>query len=184
MGSPVTYAAIRELRGVNVVTRLKFTSERDLVGRRPPVHGENFFLGPQKTLRLAMTFETPFHVERVFLLREGHLINWTVARGAANAFVHVNAVIEENKIREIIDTIPTQAFVVDQTPAHEREQWRIRPDLRMTTHASLRGGNTSESGSLDGRMTKPAIQSQSADVVLVAEWDRLRPRDVYARGVR
>lgn len=48
----------------------------------------------------------------------------------------------------------------------------------MAIHAGLRRRNSGERGGLDGRVTVPAVNSVIADMVSVAELDRLLSRDV------
>jgi len=62
--------------------------------RRLPGHGENFIGRSDEFLRVAVTIEAPFHVERVHPPRNRHLIDATMAGGAADSFCHVDAVIE------------------------------------------------------------------------------------------
>ena len=46
-----------------------------------------------------MAFQAPLHLQRLLLVHKRHLVDWTVAGIAAYAFIHVNAVIEEDKAR-------------------------------------------------------------------------------------
>jgi len=43
-----------------------------------------------------MALETPLHLKRCLLPHERHLVHLAVAGGAADAFIHVNAMIEIN----------------------------------------------------------------------------------------
>lgn len=169
----MTHAAIGELSGVHVITRLEFASSRELVGGWKPVHVEHFLSRSEESLRLTMAIETPLHVECLLLPHQRHLIHRTMARGAANAFVHVNAVVEENEVGQIVDSRPAKPFVADEALAHRREHRRITPHLGMTSHAGFGGGNAGECRGLHGRVTKPAIQTKSADVMFVTERNRL-----------
>ena len=103
--SSVAHAAIGELLGVNLIFGDEFFSERELIGCRP-VQIENFIARADVFFRRAMAVETPFHIQRVRLPGERHLIQLTVTRCAADAVVDMNAVVEKNKIRRVVDAIP------------------------------------------------------------------------------
>src|SRR5207245_7518762 len=51
-------------------------------------------------------FRSPLHLERLRLPHERHAIHGPVARRAADAFVDVNAVIEVDEVRQIVDARP------------------------------------------------------------------------------
>lgn len=132
----MAHAAIGELFGVNVIVGDQFLAERELI-RRVPVHVENFVARADVFFRMTMTFETPLHVKRVRFPRERHLIQLSVARGAADAVIDVNAVVEKNEIRRVVHAIPMQRFILRQAFADGREHRRIFPDLRMAGHAGF-----------------------------------------------
>jgi hypothetical protein len=179
----VAHAAIGQLFGVNLVLLDEFASKRGLIGR-DPVQIKNLLARADEFLRCAMTFQAPFHVERVGLPGERHLIELPVARRATDAVIHMDAVVEKNKIRRGIDARPAQWLLRGETFANGREQWRVLPDLRMAGHADFRRGNSGKRGFLDGCMAESAIEAESGDVMLVAEGDRLFERDVLARRPR
>ena len=77
------------------------------------------------------------------------------------------------EIRQIVDARPLEG-------PFRRENWRdwlqngrVAPDLRMAVHARLGGGDVGEGGFLDRRVAIAAIESHAADVMGVAELDRL-----------
>ncbi len=53
-----------------------------------------------------MAFDAPLHIEGVDLVCEGHLVDPTVTSGASDPLVNVDAVVEVNKIGQIVDTSP------------------------------------------------------------------------------
>lgn len=55
-----------------------------------------------------MAIDAPTHVKRVLLPGDRHLIDGAMAGGAADAFRHVDAVVEENEVRSLIDAFPVQ----------------------------------------------------------------------------
>ena len=81
-----------------------------LIGLWLPFHVENLIARPNETFGLTMAFHTPLHVKRRDLPGERHLIDAPVAGGAADPFLHMDAVIEVNKFRKIMDTVPCQWF--------------------------------------------------------------------------
>lgn len=102
-----------------------------------PVHVEDPLLGPQKPFRFTMTFQTPFHLQCRGLERDRHFVDFAVTRRTADAFVHVNAVVEVSVVRQIVYADPLDRFSSAKTGAHRFEIWTVGPDLFMTTHARV-----------------------------------------------
>ena len=102
-----------------------------------PVHVEDPLFRPQKSFRFAMTFQTPFHLQCRGLERDRHLVNLAVTRRTADAFVHVNAVVEVRVIRQIVYADPLDGFARAKTGAHRFEIRTVGPDLFVTTHARV-----------------------------------------------
>src|SRR3954465_15000486 len=73
-----------------------------------PLHVEDLVFRSQVLLRRFMTIQAPAHIERVRFPGERHFIDSAVAGGATDALLHVNAVVEEHKIRHLIDPLPDQ----------------------------------------------------------------------------
>src|SRR5262249_48197607 len=90
--SSVTRRTARQL--LNLVLRDQLLAELVLVGRRSVVHAEDRLARPHVLLRVAMTVEAPLHLQRLLLHHQRHPIHLAVARGAADALVHVDAVVE------------------------------------------------------------------------------------------
>ncbi len=122
--------------------------------------------------------------KRVHLPRDRHLIDGAVARRATHAFLHVNAVIEKNEIRQLIHALPLNRLPGRHAFANRREHRRVFPHLRMTRHASLRWRNPRKGRFLNSGVTIPAIKSKSGYVMLMTERRRLRERHVHLRRVR
>ena len=112
-----------------------------LIGRWLPFHVDNLIARPNETFGLTMAFHTPFHVKRRDLPGERHLIDAPVAGGAADPFLHMDAVIEVNKFRKIMDTVPCQWFARAQTFADGFEHRTVYPDLVVAVHANSCGRN-------------------------------------------
>src|ERR1051326_745154 len=104
-----------------------------------PLHVENFFHRTNESLRRAMAFQAPFHLQRLGLINNRHLVDSTVTRRTADTFLHMNTVIEVSEVRQVVDADPLDWLATLKTRAHWFEIWAIRPDLSMTVHA-CRGG--------------------------------------------
>src|SRR6185503_14217502 len=103
----------------------------------PPVHVINSFLRAQETFRVAMTLQTPLHLQWRGLKRDRHLVDLAMTRRTANAFVHMNAVIEISVIRKVVDANPFKRFSGTKTRAHRFEIGTVGPDLLVTIHARV-----------------------------------------------
>src|SRR6185436_12786972 len=95
----------------------------------------------------------------------------------------MNAVIEIHKIRQIVHPHPFDGLSGTETGAHRLERRAGVPDLRMAVHAGLGGRNVGEARFLYSRVTVQAIDSEPADMVLMAELHRLHPRLIDAGGI-
>src|SRR5713226_8276185 len=124
---------------------------------RRPVHGEDLALGPDELLRVAMTLEAPFHVERSNLISQRHEVNATVTGRAANTLVHVNAVIEISEVREVVHPGPLDRLTRSPALADRLQVWTIRPDLRVAIHAGLSRGYAGKAELLNARVTVAAV---------------------------
>jgi hypothetical protein len=151
---------------------------------RRPFHVENLVARSDEALRLAMTLNAPFHVERRYLICERHQVNSSVTRRAADSFIHVNAVIEIDEVGKIVDTRPFDRLARAPALTNRFEVRAIGPDLRVAVHASLRRRNARVSELLDRRVTITAIDSIIADVMLVTELNGLLPRKISLSVVR
>jgi len=90
----------------------------------------------------------------------------------------VNAVIEINVVRKIVELTPHQRTPAAVAVTHRFEQGRVGPDLRMAVHAGLGWRDAGIVRSLDGCMAVAAIDAEAGDVVLVAEgtgWGLVTP---------
>src|SRR5436190_4938232 len=102
---PVTrVATLHVLEVVDAVLFLQFRADAELslfVGLALLAlglvgHAGDQFLGPEVTLRLAVAIEAPAHRQRRDLLNDVHLVDPAVAGEAADAVIHVGAVVEVN----------------------------------------------------------------------------------------
>jgi hypothetical protein len=140
-------------------------------------HDEDLIARAQEPGGLPMTVQAPFHVKGLIPPHQLHLVHLPMARDAADTFVNMDAVIEIDKIRKIVNSCPRDRPVFPIAAPDRFQRWTIRPDLRVTIHAGLGGRDSGEGRVFDRRMTVSTIDSQSGDVVLVAEWNRLVAHD-------
>ena len=124
-----------------------------------------------------MAVEAPFHLQRLFLPHQRHAVHLSVARGASHAFVHVNAVVEVDEVRQIVHARPLNRAACAEAFAHRFEERAVREDLRVAVHARLGGRNPREPGVFDGGMAVAAVDAVACDVAFVAELNRLFARD-------
>ena len=88
------------------VFRHELGAQLGLVRRRLIKRIKKVFTRPDVALRMTMTVETPSHIKSVGPPGNRHLADRTVACGAADAFLQVNAVVEIDKLRERIHSSP------------------------------------------------------------------------------
>src|SRR5256714_15207687 len=94
--------------------------------RRLPSWIVNFVSWSHEVLRRAMAIQTPFHVQCVHPPGDRHLIDASVTSRAANSFGYVNAVIEINKVGQIMGADPFQRRVFRPALPDRREERRDR----------------------------------------------------------
>jgi hypothetical protein len=179
--SMTSRTAGQKCRILNVILLLQIHSSGDLIFSRSPLHVENLIFRPHKIFRTPMTLETPFHLQRISLRNHGHLIDSTVAGRTADAFVHMNRVIEISEVRKIVDANPLQRLTRLETGANRFQVRTVGPDLFMTIHAHCGRGHARRRCSLDGCVAITAIDTIIANVMLMAELNRLLALDPLAR---
>jgi hypothetical protein len=123
--------------------------------------------------RIPMTVEAPLHLETRMRVGQRHLVYRSVARGTTDSLINVDLVIEIHVVGQIVELRPPDWSVVAITRAHRLENVGIRPDLRMAVHTRFGRRNSGKAGVLHRRVTVPAIESETRNVVLMTEWNRL-----------
>jgi len=106
-----------------------------------------------------------------------------VARGTADAFIDVNAVIEINEVGKPLDLHPLDRFICPVALANGFQVRSVGKQHGMAIHAGLCGRNACKGGGLNRGMTIAAVQSVIANVVLVAELHGLLTHDVLIRRI-
>lgn len=168
----MTDAAIGKLRHADVILLHQLSAQRELVGWLPS-HVEHFRFGPNELRRVIVAIQAPFHVQRVLLPGQRHLVHAPMTRRAADSLLDVDGVIEKGEVRQVMNSIPAKRLV-SHAFAHGRQHRRTGPELRMTTHTDIRRRDSCECGIFHGSVTIAAVDSQSTDVMFVAEGHRLR----------
>ena len=106
---------------------------------RFPVEIKNLILGSQEILGMTMAFQTPRHAVGLSVIDRRHVINITVATGAADPAIDVGRVIVKNVIGRAMDLHPLDWFTGFPAGPNWFELWIIFLDLLMAIHANLRG---------------------------------------------
>ena len=134
---------------------------------------DNSIRRSEKPLRLPMAIETPTHLKVARFPSERHLVHLAVAGRATDAFVQMDAVVEVNVIRQIVNADPFEGPAGLPALTHRLKDRRVFPNLRMARHANLRRRNAGEGGAFDRGVAVTAINSEAADMMLMAERHRL-----------
>ena len=106
-----------------------------------------------------------------------------MASGATDALVNMNAVIEIDEARQVVDPRPLQRLPGAETFAHRLQNRTLGPDLRVAIHADLGGWNAGERGVFHRSVAVTAIDAVITDVMFMAELHRLTARDSDLRHI-
>ena len=127
---------------------------------------------------MPVTVQTPLHLQRCHLPSQGHQIHSSMAGGATDALVHVDAVVKVDKIGKIVNSRPLKGHSGPPTLPDRFEIGAVGENLRMTIHTSLGRGNAGKSGDLHRSMTVAAVNPFITNVMFVTELNWLFPRHV------
>src|SRR5206468_473258 len=119
---------------------------------------------PDVTLGLPVAVDAPFHLQRRLLPHQGHPIDLAMARRAADALVNVDAMVEIDEVRQIVNPSPLNGAVGTEALAHRLQEGTVRENLRVTVHARLGRRNAGKGGVLDRCVAIAAIDAVAADV--------------------
>ena len=157
----------------------QFSANSALIHRLAIVHRDHLIDWTKVFCRVAVAIQTPPHVEFLSFPRQRHLVDPAVTSGTADTFRHVNAVIEVHVSRQIVNPSPLDRLAGLPALPHRLQNRSILPDLRMTRHARFDRRQAGESAFFHSGVAIPAINPQTAGVMLVAEWHRLLLRNLY-----
>ena len=107
-----------------------------------------------------------------------------MARLTTNTLVDVNTVVKVDEIRQIVHAIPSDRPILAKAGAHGFKHVAVGPNLLVTVHARGSRWNPGKRADLDRGMAIPAIDTNAAGVMLMAEWDRLVERYPFAGNKR
>ncbi len=120
---------------------------------------------------IAMAVEAPAHAVRLCLLHYFHFIDLAVTVLAGDAAIEMDAVIEVNKIRGLVNLSPFDRGVVLIRIAHHRQLFTVLFDLTfiwpVAVEAGLVRGHVRVTGHLGKGMTVDALHPKLAHVQLV-----------------
>lgn len=171
-------------QALNLVFLYEFSSELALVCGGPVAHLEDPFSRAYVHAGIAMAAETPGHCEILRLPHERHPIDTPMTRLAPDALVYVDAVIEIDKLRKIVNPRPFNRLAGSVTFAHRFQDRRHCPHLRMAVHANLSGRNIGKRTLFHCRVAVAAVNAQVSDMMLVTERNRLAAWNVLQGFVR
>src|SRR5262245_19624575 len=157
--SPVTSRTVGDrLHGVDVVLLHQLLPFRRLVvAPRRPIHIEDLIARPDALGRVAMTIQTPFHVQRRDVPHQRHLIHATVAGRTADAFVDVNTVVEIDEVGQVVYARPYDRLAGPEALAHRLQKRAVGEKLRVAIHTGRGRREAGERRGLDRRMAVPAV---------------------------
>ena len=125
----------------NVVFLLQNEPLGDLIRRWLPRRIKYFGLGAQKLLWVTVTIQTPTHIQRLRLVDNRHGSEIAVARRATYTLGYVDAVIEINKLGQVVNLVPLHGYIRLIAATDEFELGALGQYLRVTTHTCLDGGD-------------------------------------------
>lgn len=156
-----------------MIFRNKLLAKVGKVVGRLPVDVKDLIAGPDRRRGVHVAVQAPAHQQRWALPRQRHLMYLPVTGHTSDAFSNVRTVIEIGVTGQVIDTYPLQGLARRKTIADGGQHRAILPDLRMAGHTDFGGGYSSEGGVLDRGVTVATVDAEVADMMLVAEGDRL-----------
>lgn len=134
---------------------------------------EYFGLRPDELFRSTVTCDAPLHLKRIFLKNDRHIVDRTVAGRTAYALSDMNTMVKIGVFGQIVHFFPLDRFVVAETRPDGLKIWTVCPDLAVAIHTGLRRRHACRRRRFDRLVTIAAINAVIADMVLMAELNRL-----------
>jgi hypothetical protein len=131
-----------------------------------------------------MAIEAPLHRERSGLSHQRHALDFAVTGRATDALGDVDAVVEIDVIGQPVHLAPMDRIAGCEAPADRLEHRRVGPYLRMTVHAGFRRRYGGDRRSLHAIVAESTVDPEPADMMFMAEGNRLGHGDVLIRHVR
>src|SRR6185312_356268 len=167
----------------NVVFLHQFGPEDILRLRGLIPHFGDHLTGPYVFFRIAVTVQTPAHLQGFLLIHERHGVHTAVAGFATYALLDVDRVIEVDVVGKVIDLLPLDGLVRRIAVADGFESRTVDPDFGVAVHTSLSGRHHGVRGIFDAGVAVSAIDPHGTDVMGVTERDGLLARFTLARSV-
>ena len=130
-------------------------------------------LWPDELFRSTVTSDAPLHLKRIFLEDDRHVVDRTVAGRTAYALGDVNTVVKIRVFGQIVNLFPLDRLVVTETRPDRLQIGAVRPDLAVAIHTCLRRRHACRRRRFNRLVTIAAIDAVVADMVLMAELNRL-----------
>ena len=124
-----------------------------------------------------MAVEAPAHGQRRGLPHQRHVVDRPVTGAASDALGDVDRVIEIDVIRQPVDLAPADRLMEREAGAHRREHLGLGVELRVAGHAGVGRRHARHRRGFDARMAIAAVETETADVMLMTERDWLAGRD-------
>ena len=140
----MTYGTIGQLLCIHIVLFHQRASEGKLIIWRDIIEVIDFRHGSDEFLGCTMTIQTPLHLQRVRSPYQRHHVHIAMTCLTRHAFLHMNAMIEVDKIREVMNANPLKRHSRRKTCSHRLEHRAGVPDLRVAGHTGISGWNAGE----------------------------------------
>src|ERR1700722_14142703 len=101
------------------------------------MHVVNLLARPEVQLGLPVAVEAPFHLQAVHLPHQGHFVDSPVTGAATNALGNMNAVIEIDEFRQIVNASPGDRAIGSPAFTDRLKDRGSIPDNAVTGHARL-----------------------------------------------
>src|SRR5262245_22868467 len=130
-------------------------------------HVEYFILRTHVQFRVPMAIQAPLHLERSHLPGERHLVNPAMASRTSHSLVDVDAVIEVDKVRQVMDPGPLYRLARPKAVPNRLERRAVSPYLAMAIHAGPGRWDAGERGCFNRGVTISAVDSVVAHMMLM-----------------
>ena len=137
---------IGELLRLHIVLLDEFQAEGHLVFGRLVVEVVDLFFRADVLLRVAVAIEAPAHLQRLGSPHEWHHIDIAMAHLAGDSFCQVDAVVEVDEVRQVVDSNPFQRLACLIACPDRLKNLGVRPDLGVACHAGMCGRDTGKGG--------------------------------------
>src|SRR5262249_44916179 len=110
------------------LVRVELVATGVLLVPEAPRHVVDLFARPDVLLRGAVAVQAPLHQQRLLLPDQRHVVHAPVAGDAADALLHMDAVIEVTEVTQVVDAVPGDGGVVAVALADRLEHLAANPD--------------------------------------------------------